>query len=54
MELTSELSFFLNQSENNVADQGQANLRMIAQVLESIAGFVNGSGIEFQIEPVVS
>ena len=52
MELTSELSTILNQSESNVADQGQRNLRMVAQVFERVADFVNGSEIE--IAPAVS
>ena len=52
MELTSELSTILNQSESNVADQGQRNLRMVAQVFERVADFVNRSEIE--IAPAVS
>ena len=52
MELTSELTSILNQSESSVADQGQGNLRTIAQVFESVADFVNETRVE--IEPVVS
>ena len=52
MELTSELASILNQSESSVADQGQGNLRIIAQVFESVADFVNETRVE--IEPVVS
>ena len=52
MELTSELTSILNQSESSVADQGQGNLRIIAQVFESVADFVKETRVE--IEPVVS